>query len=476
MANLEKTNFKSGWRLRSSERRIILLIGDLLVGFLSLMVGLYFWGQSDWLHFSWAFLQQRPPFWFYLMPFIWLLFLLVELYEVRRSNSAKETIKGILIAAGIVAVGYLIVYFASHDPNTLPRRAVAIFGVCVVILTLLWRLLYIRILAAPQFLRRALIVGAGKAGTAMINAVKENKPSPFILVGVIDDDPSKKNLLIEGTPVVGNSTQLLKIIEKEAISDLIVAITHQMNPKMFQSIIEAEEKGVDVTTMPYVYEGLLRRVPIFYLQSDWLLRSFIDQSHTDSFFEITKRLIDIVGACIGLSVMVILSPFVVVALLIDDGLPIMFKQDRLGKNGIPYQIVKFRTMKKDAEGDGIPRMAIENDERVTRLGKFLRKSHIDELPQFFNILKGQMSIVGPRAERPEFVELLQKKIPFYRARLFVKPGLTGWAQINQNYAATVEESGIKLEYDLYYIKQRNILLDLLIMLRTLGQVISLSGQ
>lgn len=476
MANLEKTNLKSGWRLRSSERRIVLLIGDLLVGFIALMVGLYFWGQSDWLHFSWAFLQERPPFWFFLMPFIWLLFLLVELYEIRRSNSTRETVKGILIAASIVTVGYLILFFTAHDPNTLPRRAVAVFGVCVVLLTMVWRLIYIRVFAAPQFLRRVLIIGGGKAGTAMVKAIKENKPSPFILVGVIDDDPGKAHLAIAGTPVAGNSANLMEIIEKEAITDLIVAITHQMNPKMFQSLIEAEEKDVEVTTMPYIYENLLRRVPIFYLQSDWLLRSFIDQSHTDSFFEILKRLVDVVGACIGLAVMSVLFPFVAIAMLIDDGVPIFFKQERLGKNGNPFYIVKFRTMRKDAEGDGIPRMATENDERVTKLGKFLRKSHIDELPQFFNILKGEMSIVGPRAERPEFVELLQKQIPFYRARLFVKPGLSGWAQINQNYAATVEESGIKLEYDLYYIKQRNILLDFLIILRTIGQTIGLRGQ
>jgi exopolysaccharide biosynthesis polyprenyl glycosylphosphotransferase len=476
MRKIEKTNHKSGWRLRASERRIILFIGDLLVGVFSLMVGLYFWGQSDWLHLSWSFLQQRPPFWFFLLPFIWLLFLFAELYEIRRSNGAKETIKGILIAAVIATIGYLIVYFASRDPNTLPRRAVAIFIICVVFFTLIWRLLYIRIFAAPQFLRRALIIGGGKAGAAMVKVLKENKPSPFFVVGVIDDDPAKANLKIEGTQVVGNNDQMKKIIEKEAITDLIVAITHEMNPNLFQKLIEAEENGIEVTTMPYFYESLLRRVPIFYLQSDWLLRSFMDQSHTDSFFEIFKRFIDILGACVGLLITLIFSPIVFLSLLIDDGFPIVFKQERLGKNGKIYQIVKFRTMRKDAEGDGVPRMASENDERVTRLGKLLRKSHIDELPQFWNVLKGEMSLVGPRAERPEFVELLQKKIPFYRARLFVKPGLSGWAQINQKYAATIEESAVKLEYDLYYIKQRNILLDLIIILRTLGQVITLKGQ
>ena len=476
MANAEKIHLRKNWRLRSSERRVILFIGDLFVSLFSLMVGLYFWGQSDWLKFSWAFLNNRPPFWFYLLPFIWLLFLIVELYDTRRSSNSRDTIRGILIATLIATAVYLIIYFASKDPNTLPRRAVAIFMGCTTLLTLGWRSLYISIFAAPQFLRRILIIGGGKAGTAMVKAIKEIKPAPFILVGIIDDDPAKAEIKIEGSPVLGNSNDLARIIEKESITDLIFAISHSMSPTLFQRMIEAEEIGVEVTTMPYVYENLLHRVPIFYLESDWLLRSFIDQSHTDSFFEIIKRLIDIFIACVGLALMGILSPFVILAMLIDDGRPIFFKQERLGRNGISYQITKFRTMRNDAEADGVPRMAIENDERVTRMGKFLRKSHIDELPQFINILKGEMSVVGPRAERPEFVELLQKKIPFYRARLFVTPGLTGWAQINQSYAATIEESGIKLEYDLYYIKQRNILLDFLIILRTISQVFGLKGQ
>lgn len=140
-----------------------------------------------------------------------------------------------------------------------------------------------------------------------------------------------------------------------------------------------------------------------------------------------------------------------------------------------FNLLKFRSMRRDAEKDGIARWAVENDERATRSGRFLRRSHLDELPQFLNVLKGDLSLVGPRAERPELVEKLQKEVPFYRARLFIKPGITGWAQINYQYASNVEETAIKLEHDLYYIMHRNLLLDILILVRTVGQVFGFRG-
>jgi lipopolysaccharide/colanic/teichoic acid biosynthesis glycosyltransferase len=155
---------------------------------------------------------------------------------------------------------------------------------------------------------------------------------------------------------------------------------------------------------------------------------------------------------------------------------VFFLQNRLGKNGKTYRIIKFRTMRNDSEPKGEVRVTTQNDDRITRAGVLLRKSHLDELPQFLNVLKGEMSLVGPRAERSELVTQLQKEIPFYRARLLVKPGITGWAQINFGYAATVEDTAVKLEYDLYYIKHRTLLMDLIILLRTVGTVVGLRGQ
>jgi lipopolysaccharide/colanic/teichoic acid biosynthesis glycosyltransferase len=169
-------------------------------------------------------------------------------------------------------------------------------------------------------------------------------------------------------------------------------------------------------------------------------------------------------------------PIMALATLIDSGRPILYSQDRLGKGGQPFTIYKYRTMYQDAEADGMPQQAAENDRRVTRFGSLLRTTHLDELPQFWNVLRGDMSLVGPRAERAQLIAGYQKQIPFYRARLLVKPGLTGWAQINYGYVASVTETGVKLEYDLYYIQHRSLMLDITIVLRTLSTVLSRKGR
>ena len=196
---------------------------------------------------------------------------------------------------------------------------------------------------------------------------------------------------------------------------------------------------------------------------------------TSAFFELAKRILDLAGGVVGVLFLVLIFPFVAFAILIDTGRPIFYRQERLGKSGRVYSIIKFRTMVVESEKDGTPRFAKEHDARVTRVGRFLRRSHLDEIPQFINVLLGQMSLVGPRPERPGMVEELQKKIPFYRARLLVKPGISGWAQVNFGYAGTIEDTATKLEYDLYYIKHRNLLLDLIILVRTVGSAIGLKG-
>jgi exopolysaccharide biosynthesis polyprenyl glycosylphosphotransferase len=321
-----------------------------------------------------------------------------------------------------------------------------------------------------------LVVGAGKAGMTFVQAYHDLHPQPFYLIGFIDDDPKKVGGKIEGFPVLAGSKYLLEMIQKEAVSDLVVAITGEMRGDTFQSIIDAQEHGVDVIPMPTMYEELLGRVPIHHLDSEWLIRSFVDEARVNGFYEIANRLIDILIALAGLSLYLVLYPFLAIIILLDSGFPIVYKQIRSGKGGKPYTFYKFRTMRQDAEKNGEVQVTHKNDERITHVGGFLRRTHIDELPQAWNVLRGEMSIIGPRAERPELVDKYQKEIPFYRARLLVKPGITGWAQINYGYSATIAENTVKLEYDLYYIKHRNLLMDVSVILRTVGQVIGLRGR
>jgi exopolysaccharide biosynthesis polyprenyl glycosylphosphotransferase len=474
MGNFKSINNKTFfWRINDAERRIILLMGDLFVSYISIIIALVFWSKQDWLNFTWEFIQTRPETWFYFLPILWVI-LLVEIYDIRSAANRNKTIKATTIAAVISLVLYLLVYFSS-DPNSLPRRGVAAFIVSTYLLTILWRFLYIRVFTTPMFMRRVLIIGCGRSGITLATVLQKIWPPPFYVVGYIDDDAEKIGKEFEGYPVLGDITKLHEIIKQENVTDLIFAISGEMNPETFQELVKAEESGIEITTMPTLYEELLGRVPILLLKSDWLLRSFLDQAHTGSFYNAAKRIMDLVGGFVGIIILVMVLPFVAIATLLDSGWPIFFTQSRLGKNGKEFKIIKFRTMIKESEIDGA-KMASQTDNRITRVGNFLRKSHLDEFPQFINIFRGDMSLVGPRAEQTTLVEKLQKDVPFYRARLLVKPGATGWAQVNFGYAATVEETRIKLEYDLFYIMHQNLLMDISIILRTIGTVFGLRGQ
>lgn len=481
MANIQPTKL----RLRPSEHRALLFTGDLLMATVSVFAAAYtFREYRRYLLVADGFkagvierLLQNDltPLWFYLLPFAWLL-LMVELYEPHTAANWRKTIRGITIAAFVGLVIYSLVFIIRAEPTSLPRVGVGAFLLYASLLTLLWRSLYIRFYSSAGQLRHFLVVGAGKAGNTLAEVYLEQTPPPFKLVGFVDDDPQKLGGTVFGFPIISQSFDLLDIIEKDKISDIVVAINGAIQGTTFQTILDAQEQGVEVTRMPTLYEEMTGRVPIHHLESDWIIRSFTDQARASGMYLLIKRLLDIIGGLVGLLIFFILFPFVALAIVIDNGFPVFYSQPRSGQGGRVFKIYKYRTMHKDAEADGEIRPTEENDPRVTRVGNFLRKVRLDELPQFWNILLGEMSLVGPRAERPELVESFQKKVPFYRARLLAKPGLTGWAQINYGYVATVRDTEVKIEYDLYYIKHRSLIMDFNIMLRTVSTVLSRSGR
>ena len=415
------------------------------------------------------------PVWFYLLPLAWLL-LMIELYEPHTASNWRKTIRGITIAAFVGLIIYSLVFIIRVNPNALPRIGVGAFLLYSSILTILWRSLYIRFYTSAGQLRHFLVVGAGKAGHSLAEVYLTQNPPPFNLVGFIDDDPQILGKTVYKFPVISQSFELLELIEQYKITDIAVAISGAIQGATFQTILDAQEQGVEVTRMPTLYEEMTGRVPIHHLETDWIIRSFTDQARVSGMYLLVKRLFDILGGLAGIIIFIILFPFIALAILIDSGLPIFYSQPRLGQGGRVFKIFKLRTMRQDAEADGEVRPTEENDPRVTRIGNFLRVTHLDELPQFWNVLRGDMSLVGPRAERPELVQSFQKKVPFYRARLLAKPGLTGWAQINYGYVATVRDTEVKIEYDLYYIKHRSLAMDFNIILRTISTVLSRSGR
>ena len=480
---------RPGFRLRPNEHRLVLLVGDLVASTLAAFLAGYIWKQyalqtitSKGIDIVRADRILRIqgfhiPLWFYFLPTLAWLLLLVELYDAHTAVDWKKTVRGIALAAFIGLVFYALIFIFNQDPtSSLPRIGVGAFITAASFFTLLIRLSYIRLYTSSGLQRRVLIVGAGKAGMTLAEVYCEANPPPFILIGFIDDDFQKIDKMFAGYPVIGASKDLLAIVDQYRVSDVVVAITGDVQGTTFQTILDVQEHGVEVSRMPILYEEITQRVPVHHLESDWLIRSFVDQLKVSVIYELIKRLLDFVGGLLGLIAFAVSFPFMALGTLIDSGLPVLYSQDRLGKGGQPFTIYKYRTMYQDAEADGSFQPASEHDQRVTRFGNLLRITHLDELPQFWNVLRGEMSLVGPRAERAQLIADYQKQIPFYRARLLVKPGLTGWAQINYGYVASVTETAIKLEYDLYYIKHRSLMLDISIVLRTIGTVLSRKGR
>ena len=476
--------YRPSLRLRPSEQRAILLVGDFIASVSAMGGAIYFWYQYSLYKLMDSGLSQaravrlisfEVPLWFYILPLIWLL-LMVESYDPHSAGNWRKTLRGIAVAPIVGLLAYSLLFTINLDPNSLPRIAVGAFLVLASFLTLGWRAIYIRLYTSSGLMRRVLIVGAGKAGHSLADIYRKLSPPPFILLGFIDDDMRKRNKSYFGFAVLGTSEHLLDIIEDYRVSDIVVAINGEIKGETFQTILDTQERGVEISRMQIMYEELTQRVPIEHLESDGVIRSFVDQVRVSGTYELAKRIMDILGGFVGTLVFMLLFPFIAFAILVESGFPIFYSQTRLGKGGSVFRIYKFRTMKQDAEADGEAKAAVENDPRVTKVGNFLRKTRLDEMPQFLSVLQGEISLVGPRAERPELVAEYQKQIPFYRARLLVKPGLTGWAQINYGYVATIKETVVKLEYDLYYIKHRTLNMDMNIVLRTIGTVIRRTGR
>lgn len=467
---------RTGLRLRPAELRTLLMLGDLLLSYVALLIGLMVWANADaYLDFSVEFLQRRVPTWFYFLPLLWIV-ALIDLYDPHRARSLRRVLRGVFVAGLLGVVGYALFFIAYPTPEFLPRLGVGYFLIVSAVLTLLWRLIYIRIFTDPSNLRRVMVVGAGKAGVTLVEVYRKITPPPFHLIGFIDDDPRKMGKDFHGCKVIAGGKHLLDLVAEHEISDLVVAISGEMRGEMFQSLLDAQERGVEIMHMPRVYEELLGRVPIHHLDSDWVLRSFVDDLRVSGFYEGAKRVLDVASGVMGMLGFLVMFPFIALAIVIDSGFPIFYKQNRLGRGGRVFTIYKLRTMRQDAEKEGGAQFASQNDPRITRVGNFLRKTRLDEFPQFINVIKGEMSLIGPRAERPEWVAHFEKSIPFYRARLLVKPGISGWAQVNYGYTDSEEDTAVKLEYDLYYIKHRNLLMDLNIVVRTIGTMLRFKGR
>jgi len=370
---------------------------------------------------------------------------------------------------------YLLIYFFSPR-ESLPRLFILFYAGLSFVLLGLWRSGYALFFSRLPFQRRAIIVGAGAAGQTIAQTIRENLAPNYELVGYIDDDPAKQGQVIEGLPIIGTRRDLASLVKIQNVSEVILAVTYNVHPELFRALIDCQEQGVQITPMPLLYEEITGKVPVEHIGDNWPVALPLDHPSTRGFFPLFKRAVDLSITLIGLTVLVILLPLVALALYIDSPGPIFYTQERVGKGRKTFRLIKFRSMIPNAEQAGEAVWAKKGDPRITRVGRLLRLTRLDELPQFINVLKGEMSIVGPRPERPEFVAELEERIPFYRVRHSVKPGMAGWGLIKYGYADSIEVALEKVQYDLYYIKHQSIYLDLLILAKTIGAMITFKGR
>jgi exopolysaccharide biosynthesis polyprenyl glycosylphosphotransferase len=379
--------------------------------------------------------------------------------SLRATGTAAAAAAGTFVGLVLVSALALWVPDLELTPPTLLETAGFVF-----LLTTGWETLVRARLARRQ---KVLVLGAGGAASDLAAEAGRAADAAFDVVGVVADGADG---LEQAPPLLGTLAELAEVVEAQQ-PDLVVLTDADPGPAV-DRLLESSWRKFRVVSGSQFFEHACGRVPLTHISPAWFMS--ILHLRQPSYGGWSKRAFDLVVAGVGL---VLAAPvFLVVAIAVRfSGKPVLFRQVRLGERGKRFQMIKFRTMIPAGEADGQARWAAELDPRITRVGRFLRRSRLDELPQLWNVLRGEMSIVGPRPERPEFLQALEENVPFWNRRLLVKPGVTGWAQIRSGYSADVDSTMQKLSYDLWYVRHRTLLLDLVICAKTLGTVVSGAG-
>jgi sugar transferase (PEP-CTERM system associated) len=395
-----------------------------------------------------------------------------DAYRPENLLSGDRTSRSLLLAMGIAFAVALLVHFAVPAPQaattTLARVAALYFPLLAA-----ERLLFRAAAGLPLFTRRVLILGRSDVGLAAADAIVSRGNRGIELVGFLADDGEDDWDDVGGHPVVGSAHELEKLLVETRVDVLLVASSHRSAHFPVDQLLHAKLVGVHVESAVSFYERLTGRVFVRHLRPSYLVFSTGFGSGRAS--EALRRGIDIAAATIGLTLALPLLALCALAIRLDSKGPVFFRQERVGRHGRPFQVLKLRTMQEDAESDSGPTFTTHRDPRVTRVGRFLRMTRLDEVPQYWNILVGDMSVVGPRPERPEFMDVLNSRYPLFQLRVARKPGLTGWAQVRYGYVNDIEEFEQKLGLDLYYVKHRSLLMDLSILLQTIKTVALFRG-
>jgi sugar transferase (PEP-CTERM system associated) len=392
-----------------------------------------------------------------------------DLYDLNCVHATGELLVRVLQGTGAAAIALAAVSLLLPSVRLGSGTFLMTLGLLVVALPL-WRVAFAGLTNDPHLEERVLIVGTGSLALTVAKQMRAQHDFAYRLVGFIED-PTGAGSSTAG-PVLGAAADLPRIVEAYDIGRIVVGLTDRRGQLPIDELLHAKMAGVRVEDAATTYERMTGKILVDDLKPSWLI--FSEGFQASRATRLAKRLFDVTGALIGIVLAGPIMLLTALAIRLESPGAALYCQERVGENGRVFTLCKFRSMRIDAE-QGTPVWAKDHDDRVTRVGRFIRLTRLDELPQFWNVLRGEMSFVGPRPERPFFVQQLAEEIPFYMMRHAVKPGVTGWAQVRYRYGASVEDSLEKLRYDLYYMKHLSLVFDLTILVDTVKVIVCRKG-
>jgi sugar transferase (PEP-CTERM system associated) len=444
-------------------RTLILLLGEALIVWTSFLVAAVVELRQD----SYLVLNYEGG---YIKLFVFTGVVLLcshwfDLYDTARLNTKGELYFRLLMVPGVLA--FVMAGISYVRPDFLLGGGSTALGLFILTVALFgWRLGYGWLVQLPILVERVYVLGTGERAQRLVQGLRQNPE-----IGVEIASWTGK---VEGAVTLESvAAHLMEAVKKQKVHRVIVAATDRRGTIPMQELLALRMQGVKIEEATSWLEKISGKIEVENLYPSWLV--FNEGFRRSTAFVVVRRILSVIISLFGLILTLPMLPFIMLAIRLDSTGPVFYTQTRMGKGGRLFKVVKFRTMRQDAEAANGPQWAGNNDPRVTRAGKFLRTTRLDEIPQLWCVLKGDMAFVGPRPERPEFIEQLSKEIPYYSVRHMVRPGVTGWAQIKYKYGSTIADAREKLQYDLYYIKNASIGLDLLIMFQTVKTVLLRRG-
>jgi len=387
-----------------------------------------------------------------------------DLYEFKTSERTLEVASRLVQAIGITSIVLAILYYIW--PDLIIGRWIFFASVLVLIgFVASWRLLYSAVIRKKMFTEKAIMLGDGQLAMNILSEVGQRPDLSYDIKALVTNgNRQSMEKIFKPSKLINGFDHICDLAEEEKIDSIIVALDEKRGVFPYRQLLNCKVRGINVIDGESFYERISGKLLVERINPSWLI--FSEGFQKSRLVRISKRVVDFLAASLLLIIFAPISLITAIAIKLDSPGPVLFSQERVGENGKVFKIFKFRSMRADAEKLTGPVWATEDDPRITRVGRIIRKLRIDEVPQLWNVFKGDMSFVGPRPERPYFVEQLREKIPYYNERFTVKPGITGWAQVKYPYGASEKDALEKLKYDLYYIKNMSIFMDLMVIFQT----------